>query len=129
MNRKSGLTLVEVLIAGVLLTIVALGALRGLKSTVGFVTRTGRFTQTTPLALELGERNRIHVAPSTDPIYTITPGTDTVTMLQIPGTRTLGVVSDPCAANPAECPQGNNGAPGAQLRKVTIEVNWNEPKN
>jgi len=122
---QKGLTLTEILIAGVLIALLVAGALMGLKGTVGFVTRTGRFTQTMPYALELGERDRDRVRPG----YTVNAvSPEPVDLMQIPGTRELTVVKDPCETT-GECKSGVDDGPVDQINRIQIKVLWNEPKN
>lgn len=129
LQRSHGYTLIEVLIAGLVLSILVAGALVSLKNTTGFVTRTGRFTQTLPYALQWGERERKDVTVN----YTVpTPSPESITLMEIPGTRTMTVVKDPCndPATSAECKTGDKaGSAVKQMNRVQLKVNWNEPKN
>lgn len=127
-HTAHGMTLTEVLIAALLLSILVGGALISLKSTVGFVTRTGRFTETMPYGLELGENARGQVQPG----YTVTPvAPQNVDLMQITGNRSRTVIVNPCndAATAAECQGGVTGGPVTQINRVQMRVNWNEPKN
>ena len=127
-RNGAGYTLIEVLIAGLVLSILVAGALVSLKNTVGFVTRSGRFTQTLPFALQWSERERKDVAPS----YTVpTPPPDNITLMEIPGTRTMNVIVDPCnnPATSSECTTGDRSGAVKQMNRVQLKVNWNEPKN
>ena len=122
--NTQGLTLIEVLIAGILMTILVVGALVSLKSTTGFTTRTGRFTQSGTFALELGEPNRNAIQPG----YLVPAATNSVTLMEVPATRQLSATLDPCAT-PGVCPGGSDPLFAPQMNRVTVQVNWNEPKD
>lgn len=127
--RSHGYTLIEILIAGLVLSILVGGALMSMKTMTGLAARTGRFAQTLPYALQWGERERKDVAPG----YTVpTPAVpESITLMGVTGTRAMAVVKDPCndAATSAECLTGDKaGNAVKQLNRVELKVNWIEPK-
>ena len=124
MCAPRGFTLVEIIIASILMGILAVGALMSLQSTTGFATRAGRFTAASLRALELGEPGRSLVAP-TPPVPA---ATNTVTLLQINGTRRRMVQHNPCNADPTQCPGGRGGNPVLQLQRVSVRIDWTDPK-
>ena len=127
-RRYRGFTLVEVMIAGVLLAILVAGALASMKTTTGFTARAGRMTQATARALEWGEFNRNLVQPGwTAPSSLPAPGS--VPMMGWTAGRTMDGRNDPCTSAWMACPGGPNPSFVQQMNATGATVSWNEPKN
>lgn len=123
MRDRAGFSLIEVLIASVIMSFLVLAAMGTMRSSTGFSVLAGRENEATSRSMEKWEsmRNEVHPDGHMDGM----DGGDGV-MLTEAGADRAWVIT----ANPMGAPAGPPEMPSAmsQLMECTLDVDWIEPR-
>lgn len=122
MRRVAGFSLLEVLIAAIVLSLLVVAALGTMRSSTGFTVLAGRQNESVSRSLEKWEamRNEVHPDQHMDDM----DGADEVPLTNVTADRAWTVTP-----NPMEMPEGDPTSwAQREMKEATLNVDWIEPR-